>query len=112
MPLYIAGWSAAKIKEAVCKSTSPPAPRGAQARLGVLVQGRQAAARPRRCRPRDCGRRTRRRFTLLRPLLFTIAYEILGSATEADDVLQDSYLRWAAVDLAECATPRPTWPSW
>jgi len=41
------------------------------------------------------------RFTLLRPLLFTIAYEILGSATEADDVLQDSYLRWAAVDLAE-----------
>lgn len=40
------------------------------------------------------------RFTLLRPLLFTIAYEMLGSATEADDVLQDSYLRWAAVDLA------------
>jgi RNA polymerase sigma-70 factor, ECF subfamily len=40
------------------------------------------------------------RFTLLRPLLFTIAYEILGSASEADDVLQDSYLRWAAVDLS------------
>jgi RNA polymerase sigma-70 factor (ECF subfamily) len=40
------------------------------------------------------------RFTHLRPLLFTIAYEILGSATEADDVLQDSYLRWADVDLA------------
>lgn len=39
------------------------------------------------------------RFTALRPLLFTIAYEILGSATEADDVLQDSYLRWAEVDL-------------
>jgi len=33
-------------------------------------------------------------------LLFTIAYEILGSATEADDVLQDGYLRWAEVDLA------------
>lgn len=40
------------------------------------------------------------RFTLLRPLLFTIAYEILGSATESDDVLQDSYLRWADVDLS------------
>ncbi|AQZ62672.1 unnamed protein product [[Actinomadura] parvosata subsp. kistnae] len=40
------------------------------------------------------------RFTLLRPLLFAIAYEILGSATESDDVLQDSYLRWAEVDLA------------
>jgi RNA polymerase sigma-70 factor, ECF subfamily len=40
------------------------------------------------------------RFTHLRPLLFTIAYEILGSATETDDVLQDSYLRWADVDLS------------
>jgi RNA polymerase sigma-70 factor, ECF subfamily len=40
------------------------------------------------------------RFTLLRSLLFTIAYEILGSATEADDVLQDSYLRWAAVAMS------------
>jgi RNA polymerase sigma-70 factor, ECF subfamily len=40
------------------------------------------------------------RFTLLRPLLFTIAYEILGAATEADDVLQESYLRWAEVDLS------------
>lgn len=40
------------------------------------------------------------RFTLLRPLLFTIAYEILGTATESDDVLQESYLRWAEVDLA------------
>ncbi len=40
------------------------------------------------------------RFTHLRPLLFTIAYEILGSTTESDDVLQDSYLRWAEVDLA------------
>jgi RNA polymerase sigma-70 factor, ECF subfamily len=40
------------------------------------------------------------RFTALRPLLFTIAYEILGSATESDDVLQESYLRWANVDLS------------
>ncbi|MEV0344960.1 RNA polymerase sigma factor SigJ [Nonomuraea sp. NPDC050680] len=40
------------------------------------------------------------RFTLLRPLLFTIVYEILGSAIESDDVLQEAYLRWANVDLA------------
>ncbi|MEW1735993.1 RNA polymerase sigma factor SigJ [Nocardia beijingensis] len=40
------------------------------------------------------------RFLHLRPLLFTIVYEILGSATESDDVLQDSYLRWRNVDLA------------
>lgn len=43
------------------------------------------------------------RFTLLRPLLFTIAYQILGSATESDDVLQESYLRWAEVDLSRVA---------
>lgn len=40
------------------------------------------------------------RFMQLRPLLFTIAYEILGRATESDDVLQESYLRWAEVDLS------------
>ncbi|MDT5047752.1 MAG: polymerase sigma-70 factor, subfamily [Mycobacterium sp.] len=40
------------------------------------------------------------RFMLLRPLLFTIAYEILGSTIESDDVLQDSYLRWAQIDLS------------
>jgi RNA polymerase sigma-70 factor, ECF subfamily len=51
-------------------------------------------------KPTPTGSEHAERFTLLRPLLFTIAYEILGSATEADDVLQDSYLRWADVDLA------------
>jgi RNA polymerase sigma-70 factor (ECF subfamily) len=52
------------------------------------------------------------RFTHLRPLLFTIAYEILGSATESDDVLQDSYLRWADVDLQPSGTPSRTLYSW
>lgn len=41
-----------------------------------------------------------------RPLLFTIAYELLGSATDAEDVLQESYLRWCAVDPATVAHPR------
>ncbi|KUI09270.1 RNA polymerase subunit sigma-24 [Mycobacterium lehmannii] len=49
----------------------------------------------------DTGNEHAERFTVLRPLLFTIAYEITGSATEADDVLQESYLRWAEVDLAK-----------
>ncbi|MGC4934819.1 RNA polymerase sigma factor SigJ [Gordonia sp. DT30] len=47
-----------------------------------------------------------RAFVEYRPLLFTIAYEILGSATEADDVLQDSYVRWSNVDLAGVDDPR------
>ncbi|MEC3919805.1 RNA polymerase sigma-70 factor [Nocardia sp. CDC160] len=37
-------------------------------------------------------------FDRLRPLLFTIAYEMLGSAADAEDVLQDSYLRWRDTD--------------
>lgn len=45
-------------------------------------------------------------FARLRPLLFTLAYEILGSAADAEDVLQDSYLRWSAVDHAAVEHPR------
>ncbi|MFJ3925239.1 RNA polymerase sigma-70 factor [Streptomyces sp. NPDC090022] len=45
-------------------------------------------------------------FTEHRALLFTIAYEMLGSATDAEDVLQESYLRWRAVDPATVAHPR------
>jgi RNA polymerase sigma-70 factor (ECF subfamily) len=33
-----------------------------------------------------------------RSLLFTVAYEMLGSAADAEDVLQESWLRWADVD--------------
>jgi RNA polymerase sigma factor (sigma-70 family) len=36
-----------------------------------------------------------------RNLLFTVAYELLGSAADAEDVLQESWLKWASVDLDE-----------
>lgn len=39
-------------------------------------------------------------FVTHRNLLFTVAYEILGSATDAEDVLQETWLRWVGVDLA------------
>ncbi|MFJ5798113.1 RNA polymerase sigma-70 factor [Streptomyces decoyicus] len=45
-------------------------------------------------------------FSEHRPLLFTLAYEMLGSATDAEDVLQESYLRWSAVDPAAVEHPR------
>ncbi|MGC4795535.1 RNA polymerase sigma-70 factor [Micromonospora saelicesensis] len=35
-----------------------------------------------------------------RNLLFTVAYEMLGSAADAEDVLQETWLRWADADLA------------
>ncbi|MFD5287366.1 RNA polymerase sigma-70 factor [Streptomyces rochei] len=40
-------------------------------------------------------------FVAHRNLLFTVAYEMLGSAADAEDVLQETWLRWAGVDLAE-----------
>ncbi len=39
-------------------------------------------------------------FLAHRNLLFTVAYEMLGSAADAEDVLQETWLRWAGVDLA------------
>ncbi|MFD2470085.1 RNA polymerase sigma-70 factor [Amycolatopsis silviterrae] len=39
-------------------------------------------------------------FVVHRNLLFTVAYEMLGSAADAEDVLQETWLRWAGVDLA------------
>ncbi|MFG2721252.1 RNA polymerase sigma-70 factor [Streptomyces sp. NPDC048416] len=38
-------------------------------------------------------------FVAHRNLLFTVAYEMLGSAADAEDVLQEVWLRWAGVDL-------------
>ena len=39
-------------------------------------------------------------FLAHRNLLFTVAYEMLGSAADAEDVLQETWLRWVGVDLA------------
>src|SRR5437899_8775452 len=38
-------------------------------------------------------------FVAHRNLLFTVAYELLGSAADAEDVLQETWLRWAGVDF-------------
>jgi RNA polymerase sigma-70 factor (TIGR02957 family) len=38
-------------------------------------------------------------FLAHRNLLFTVAYEMLGSAADAEDVLQETWLRWTDVDL-------------
>jgi RNA polymerase sigma-70 factor (TIGR02957 family) len=45
-------------------------------------------------------------FAAHRSLLFTVAYEMLGSAADAEDVLQESWLRWAGVDHARVQDPR------
>jgi RNA polymerase sigma-70 factor (ECF subfamily) len=45
-------------------------------------------------------------FVTHRSLLFTVAYEMLGSASDAEDVLQESWLRWADVDRSQVRDPR------
>jgi RNA polymerase sigma-70 factor (ECF subfamily) len=45
-------------------------------------------------------------FVTHRGLLFTVAYEMLGSAVDAEDVVQETWLRWANVDQADVRDPR------
>ncbi|MGN6502128.1 MAG: RNA polymerase sigma-70 factor [Pseudolysinimonas sp.] len=44
-------------------------------------------------------------FMAVRPRLFGIAYRMLGSATEAEDVIQDVWIRWQDVDAAAVESP-------
>src|SRR5437899_10227491 len=45
-------------------------------------------------------------FTELRPLLFAIAYRMVGSAMDAEDLVQEAYLRWQEASDADVRSPR------
>src|SRR5215469_11159645 len=45
-------------------------------------------------------------FVTHRSLLFTVAYEMLGSAADAEDVVQETWLRWAGVEQAHVSDAR------
>ncbi|MFJ9012172.1 RNA polymerase sigma-70 factor [Streptomyces canus] len=41
-----------------------------------------------------------------RPVLMGVAYRMLGRVTDAEDVVQDAWLRWSAADRSEVREPR------
>ncbi len=41
-----------------------------------------------------------------RNLLFSVAYRILGSAADAEDAVQDAWIRWSAADRSQVADPK------
>ncbi|MEU7634300.1 RNA polymerase sigma-70 factor [Nocardia sp. NPDC049220] len=45
-------------------------------------------------------------FQEYRTLLFSVAYRILGSAADAEDVVQDAWLKWSAADRSQVADPK------
>jgi RNA polymerase sigma-70 factor (ECF subfamily) len=45
-------------------------------------------------------------FADYRSLLFAIAYRILGTAADAEDVVQDAWFKWSAADRAQVADPK------
>ncbi|MEV4478394.1 RNA polymerase sigma-70 factor [Micromonospora coxensis] len=45
-------------------------------------------------------------FDEYRHLLFSVAYRILGSAADAEDAVQDAWLRWSAADRSRVADPK------
>jgi RNA polymerase sigma-70 factor (ECF subfamily) len=49
----------------------------------------------------DCATEATETFLAHRNLLFTVAYEMLGSAADAEDVLQETWLRWVKVDAGQ-----------
>jgi RNA polymerase sigma-70 factor (TIGR02957 family) len=52
------------------------------------------------------GRNSARLFDEHRDLLMSVAYRVLGSVTDAEDAVQEAWLRWSGVDPLEVTDPR------
>jgi RNA polymerase sigma-70 factor (ECF subfamily) len=55
---------------------------------------------------RECGAVGAEAFERYRRLLFTVSYDMLGSAADAEDCVQETWLRWAREDRSDVADPK------
>lgn len=46
-------------------------------------------------------------FEEYRPLLFSLAYRMLGTRSDAEDIVQEAYLRWRDAPVEEVRAPKP-----
>lgn len=46
-------------------------------------------------------------FQQYRTVLFSVAYRLLGTAADAEDVVQDAWLKWSAAERSQVADPKP-----
>src|SRR6266480_4326332 len=45
-------------------------------------------------------------FTALRPSLFAVAYHMLANTADAEDIVQESFLRWQKTDDSQVRAPK------
>jgi RNA polymerase sigma-70 factor (ECF subfamily) len=72
----------------------------ALSRGGLCMNSMNSMRMPREIDPATAS------FLARRSLLFTVAYQILGSAVDAEDVVQEVWLRWVGVDSGEVRDER------
>ena len=88
----------------MARSTGPP-PIRSGGRRELTVSGRPENGPPPRP-DRDGGAYALAAFEEHRGLLFSIAYRMLGSVADAEDVLQEAFLRWQRASEADIRSPR------
>src|SRR6266540_3168459 len=85
-------WSARAASPGIDASADGGNGIGAQSEVGSLVMPRQVV---------DMDD-----FESYRPLLFAIAYRMLGSASDAEDIVHEAYLRYQSTPAGEIRTPK------